>query len=121
MLRAFSVLALTTLVASLAWGLLAQRIYFLHTNREPAGWGSWCRGLRLKIRVARIAAKVAAAGWVVARQLGGAPGAGISSARRLARRPSGSREEEVNGRGRIQYPPGSRLWAGVTAGRYFGS
>ena len=41
MLRAFSVLALTTLVASLAWGILAQRIYFMHTNREPVGWGTF--------------------------------------------------------------------------------
>ena len=32
------------LVASLAWGLLGQRIYFLHTHREPAGWGTFFFG-----------------------------------------------------------------------------
>lgn len=32
------------LVASLAWGLLAQRIYFLHTHREPVGWGTFFFG-----------------------------------------------------------------------------
>jgi ABC-type Mn2+/Zn2+ transport system permease subunit len=32
------------LVASLAWGLLAQQIYFLHTHREPAGWATFFFG-----------------------------------------------------------------------------
>jgi manganese/iron transport system permease protein len=32
------------LVASLAWGLVAQRIYLLRTNREPAGWATFFFG-----------------------------------------------------------------------------
>lgn len=32
------------LVASLAWGLLAQRIYLLHTHREPVGWETFFFG-----------------------------------------------------------------------------
>ena|SRR5688572_28157398 len=32
------------LVASLAWGILAQRIYFMQTHREPIGWGTFFFG-----------------------------------------------------------------------------
>jgi manganese/zinc/iron transport system permease protein len=32
------------LVASLAWGFLAQRIYFIRTHRQPAGWETFLFG-----------------------------------------------------------------------------
>ena len=32
------------LVASLAWGMLAQQIYFLRTHRDPVGWGTFFFG-----------------------------------------------------------------------------
>ncbi len=54
------------LVASLAWGFLAQQIYFAHTHRMPAGWGTFLLGQMESVSMQFAVAAALVCGAVVA-------------------------------------------------------